>query len=77
MFDLVDTLKKVFSKRYFVIFFDKENLPTEGTQITVGELVADFRNPEKGEIQILQKEDKINVESVCECRKCGFREVKK
>jgi len=48
MFDLVDTLKKVFSKRYFVIFFDKENMPEEGTFINIGELTAQLKN-EKNE----------------------------
>ena len=86
MFDLVDTLKKVFSKRYFVIFFDKENLPLEGTRITIGNLTGILKEMSaktrcelsQKQIDEQQKTSAVNSEpSVWECRKCHFREVKK
>jgi hypothetical protein len=86
MFDIIDTLKKVFSKRYFVIFFDKENMPEEGTQITVGDLTAEFKKSAYDKVaeqmdkigQVVQ--DKMYAppqDNVWECRKCHYREVKK
>jgi hypothetical protein len=36
-------LHKLFSKRYFVLFFDKKNMPEEGTFINIGELSAQLK----------------------------------
>lgn len=70
MFQGLFNLHKLFSKRYFVVFFDKQNMPEEGNTITVGELMAEFKKEE----DIKEKEE--NLEPIWICRKCGFREQK-
>jgi len=71
MFQGFFNLKKLFSKRYSVLFFDKENMPEEGTFINIGDLTAQL----KKETEPVKEVEEIT--NVWECPKCHFRQVKK
>lgn len=75
MFQALINLHKLFSKRYFVLFFDKEEMPEEGTFITIGDLYGKLKKEkETNEYDINKPEE---FPPVWQCRKCGHREIKK
>lgn len=43
MFQALANLHKLFSKKYFVLFFNKEEMPEEGTFITIGDLTGELK----------------------------------
>lgn len=43
LLDIIFNFHKLCSKRYFVVFFDKQNMPVEGDTITVGDFTAEFK----------------------------------
>ena len=83
---MFSNLYKLFSKRYMVLFFDKDNMPEEGTFITIGELTGELKKSAYD--KVAEQMDKMGQlvqdkmygppeEIIWQCRKCGYREVKK
>lgn len=67
LLDFIFNIHKLWSKKYFVIFFHKDALPEAGTKITVGEMEAEFK-------KILEEGMELKIDNKTLSSSYDFRE---